>query len=566
MLRAALLVFRNEFRLLSRDRAAVFMLVAAPIVIITVAGFSLGNMFGVRSGGEPYRIVVINHDRGAVGGAIVTALRREPEVKVVNAPNLAAARAIVGHRGRTPLAILIPAGATSEFEAGREVRAELYVDPVKRLEAQALELRLSRMFDAVTAAARERASRRLAAQGAQLRARLADIAAQIRVARERVAQVRRQLESAQARAKSKLRAQMQESIEQARAQTIANVNRSVAQARAALEQDLAARRGALDAMKRYLDALEATKPAFQRWFAALKAAAGSHAVEIPAPPRWPEPPSAATIAELSKPVVIPAPTRLKLPAISIPDFDFKPPRLEPLPDVAAPSISGLAHLGAAAIPGSLGWREQAIGGGTARVNTFDLYVPGFGITFLLIDMLWGVAVGLIDERDWGTLARLRVSGAAAPAMMVGKLMARFVTGVVQMIVLFAVGWAVFGIALGGSPWALLMPAAAIAFAAAAFSLLIACVANTRDAVLPIGAMAALAMAAVGGCWWPLDFEPHWMRVAALGMPTTWTMHAFNNLMIRGLGVETAVVPALVTFGIGIIFLAAGILGSSRIYG
>jgi hypothetical protein len=565
MLRAALLIFQNEFRLLAKDRAAAFMLVVAPMVIIAVAGFSLGNIFGVRAGGEPYAIVVVDQDHGAIAAAIADALRREPSVAVLPANDLAAARAIVGHRGRAPLALLIPPGTTRSFEAGRDPRIELYVDPVKRLEAQSLELRLSRLFLAVTTAARKRANRRLAAQSADLRARLAELAARTRDAQERIARVREEFARAQTHAASEMRARLQESIEKVRAQTLAAVDGSIADARAALRRDLSARRDALQAVSRYLDALQASKADFERWLADLKAAAGSHAAEIPAPPRWPAPPSAAAIAELSKPFALPAPKPLAMPPVALPALDIKMPPVPALPEVTAQSIEQLGNVSSAAIPGSLGWREHSIGGGSARVNTFDQYVPGFGITFLLIDMLWGVGVGLIDERDWGTLGRLRVSGGTPTAMMVGKLMARFVTGVGQMIVLFAVGWAVFGITLGHSWWALLMPSAAIAFAAAAFSLLIACITNTRDAVLPIGAMAALAMAAVGGCWWPLDFEPHWMRAAALAMPTTWTMHAFNNLMIRGLGAESAIVPALITVGLGFVFLASGILGSSRIY-
>jgi ABC-type multidrug transport system permease subunit len=564
MLRAALLILQNEFRLLAKDRAAAFMLVVAPIVIIAVAGFSLGNIFGVRAGGEPYAIVVADQDHGAIAAAIVDALRREPSVTVVPANDLAAARAIVGHRGRAPLALLIPAGTTRSFEAGRDPRIELYVDPVKRLEAQSLELRLSRLFLAVTAAARQRANRRIAAQRVDLRARLAEIAARTRDAQERIARVRVEFARARTHAASEMRARLQESIEKVRAQTLAVVDGSIADARAALRHDLSARRDALQVVSRYLDELQASKGDFDRWLADLKASAGSHATEIPAPPRWPAPPTAA-IAELSKPFALPTPKPLAMPPVALPALDMKMPPVPALPEITPQSIEQLANVSIAAIPGSLGWREHSIGGGYARVNTFDQYVPGFGITFLLIDMLWGVGVGLIDERDWGTLARLRVSGATPAAMMVGKLMARFVTGVGQMIVLFAVGWVVFGITLGHSWWALLMPSAAIAFAAAAFSLLIACIANTRDAVLPIGAMAALAMAAIGGCWWPLDFEPHWMRAAALAMPTTWTMHAFNNLMIRGLGAESAIVPALITVGLGFVFLALGILGSSRIY-
>jgi len=150
-------------------------------------------------------------------------------------------------------------------------------------------------------------------------------------------------------------------------------------------------------------------------------------------------------------------------------------------------------------------------------------------------------------------------------MMFGKLMSRFLIGLGQMVLLFGAGWALFGISLGRNSWALVLPAAAISFAAAAFSLVIACVANTRDAVLPIGAMAALAMSAIGGCWWPLDFEPHWMRALALGMPTTWTMEAFNNLMIRGPDPLSTVWPVAITFAIGMVFLAMGVLSSSRIY-
>jgi ABC-type multidrug transport system permease subunit len=565
MLRTALLVFQNEFRLLAKDRAAAFMLVVAPIVIIAVAGFSLSNMFGVRAGGEPYTIVVVDLDHGAVSSAIIQALRREPSLVVLPADNLAAARAIVGRRGRAPLAILIPANTTRDFEAGRDPRIELYVDPVKRLEAQALELRLSRLFMAVTAAARSRAVQRMAAQSADLRARLAAIAQRIRDAQAQIAQMRGQFARAQAGAAAEMRTRLEASIEKARAQTLATLDGSIASARAAMEQDLSARRDALAAVARYLDALQASRAEFERWLAALKAAAGSHAADIPAPPRWPAAPSAAVIAELRRPIALPAPAPVAIPSPALPEIDLKMAAIPPLPEIRVQSIDRLAAIQPPAIPGALGWREQSIGGGPARVNSFDLYVPGFGITFLLIDMLWGVGVGLIDERDWGTLARLRISGAAPAAMMVGKLMARFVTGVGQMIVLFAVGWAVFGISLGPSWWALLIPSAAIAFAAAAFSLLIACVANTRDAVLPIGAMAALAMAAVGGCWWPLDFEPHWMRTAALAMPTTWTMHAYNNLMIRAMGAQSAVIPALITIGLGLLFLGAGILGSARIF-
>ena len=134
-------------------------------------------------------------------------------------------------------------------------------------------------------------------------------------------------------------------------------------------------------------------------------------------------------------------------------------------------------------------------------------------------------------------------------MLGAKLLARFLVGVVQMVLLFAVGRLLFGISLGREPWLLLLPTAAIVFAGTAFGLVVAALATSREAVLPIGSIAIVTMAAVGGCWWPIDLEPRWMRQVALAFPTTWAMEAFNDLMIRRRGLEAALRPTAVMVGL-----------------
>jgi ABC-2 type transport system permease protein len=128
----------------------------------------------------------------------------------------------------------------------------------------------------------------------------------------------------------------------------------------------------------------------------------------------------------------------------------------------------------------------------------------------------------------------------------------------QMILLFAVGYFFFGMSLGPQPWALLLPIGGIVFAGTAFGLIIAGIARTRDAVLPLGAIVIMSMAAIGGCWWPIDLEPRWMRNVALAFPTTWAMEAFNDLMIRSRGVEAAFEPTAVLFAYGLAYLAVGL--------
>ena len=62
--------------------------------------------------------------------------------------------------------------------------------------------------------------------------------------------------------------------------------------------------------------------------------------------------------------------------------------------------------------------------------------------------------------------------------------------------------------------------------------------------MPFGAVVSMAMSAIGGCWWPIDFEPGWMRTLALWLPTTWTMQSFNDLMIRGLSARAILWPTM----------------------
>jgi ABC-2 type transport system permease protein len=208
---------------------------------------------------------------------------------------------------------------------------------------------------------------------------------------------------------------------------------------------------------------------------------------------------------------------------------------------------------------SIGLQEVNVTGAPMVINTFDQNVPGFSVTFLLLGMLLGVSLGLLDERDWGTFGRLLASPIPARNILLGKLASRFVVGLLQMLVLFAVGYAAFDISLGIQPWALLLPIVGIVFAGTAFGLVVAATATSREAVLPVGSIVIVTMAAVGGCWWPIDLEPRWMRTVALAFPTTWAMDAFNDLMIRRRGIEAAVVPTAVMLAYALIYLVVGLL-------
>ena len=392
-------------------------------------------------------------------------------------------------------------------------------------------------------------------------------------ARAEAARLATQADASRAAIAPKIRAHIETALTAAREQTRLALNTELDRIQRKIDADTAAQQAKLDELKDYLNRLEIAHGQFESWFGQLKQLAGSHAADIPPPPAIPTLPADLNLGGINlAPVAELRDARSNLEnALKIPPIDLKLPELPPAPKIPLLNIPEVPAIDPSlSVPGSLGLTEvDSTGkeiGQFAGFNAFDLQVPGFAVTFLLIGMLMGVSLALIDEHDWGTLERLRSASAPLWATLTGKLLARFVVGFIQMAVLFAAGYVLFGISLGRTPAALMMPAAAVAFAGAAFGLIVAGVGKTRDAVLPVGAIVIMTMAAIGGCWWPIDFEPAWMQQVALALPTTWAMRAFNDLMIRNLAASSAVIPAAVNFGFGIIYTVIGVAIARRRFG
>ncbi|HJU28480.1 MAG TPA: hypothetical protein VJ718_04890, partial [Candidatus Binataceae bacterium] len=232
MLRAAILIFQNEFRLLAKDRVGLFMLVLAPIVIIAVAGFSLGNIYGAQPERRIYMIPLVNQDGGAAAAAIIGALEREPSIQIVMEPDLGRARNIVMHRDRAPLAIIIPPGATEALARGRNVRLIVYADPIKRIEANAIEARLGALCADVTSRLRDRAGAELTARADELRTELKRLNSHLAEFRSEAEIYRRRLVRMRADSQREIQARLRRALDETRDQVRAQTEESAAEVRA----------------------------------------------------------------------------------------------------------------------------------------------------------------------------------------------------------------------------------------------------------------------------------------------------------------------------------------------
>ena len=209
----------------------------------------------------------------------------------------------------------------------------------------------------------------------------------------------------------------------------------------------------------------------------------------------------------------------------------------------------------------LSLQEQSLTGSRLTTSSFEQNIPGFSLMFVLMGTLFGVAFALEDEQSSGTLVRLRMAPIGLAALLGGKLLARYGVGLVQMMLLFGFGRAVFGLHLGPSIATFALLCACIVFAMTGFSLLAASFARTREQIIPLGLTVVMIVCSIGGCWWPLFQEPLWLQRAAHLFLTAWSMEGLHDLILRerGLGDVWPTMAVLIAYGAGSAGLGALLL-------
>ncbi|HEX6383305.1 MAG TPA: ABC transporter permease [Anaerolineae bacterium] len=183
--------------------------------------------------------------------------------------------------------------------------------------------------------------------------------------------------------------------------------------------------------------------------------------------------------------------------------------------------------------------------------------PGMMVMFAMFLMLGGAAV-LIQERRQGTLRRLLVMPIHRASLLLGKMLGIYATGIVQMAVLIVLGALLYGVEWGRSPVALALVVLSFGLAITGLGIMIAALARTYAQANALGTILVLAVASLGGAWWPLEIVPAWLQTIGRLTPVAWAMAGFHDIITRGLDV-TAVLPEVgVLLAFAVIFLLIGL--------
>jgi len=177
---------------------------------------------------------------------------------------------------------------------------------------------------------------------------------------------------------------------------------------------------------------------------------------------------------------------------------------------------------------------------------FEQAVPGILVMFTLQVLLTVGGVSLSAERRAGILRRLASSPMSRGAVVLGKWGSRLLLGFIQILFAMATGTVLFKVHWGDHLGAILLLLAAYAALTASLGLLLGNIARNEGQLIGIAVTASNIMAALGGCWWPIEIAPPFAQKLALFFPTGWAMDALHKLMSFGES-PAAVIPHIAAF-------------------
>lgn len=183
---------------------------------------------------------------------------------------------------------------------------------------------------------------------------------------------------------------------------------------------------------------------------------------------------------------------------------------------------------------------------------------GFTLFFAIYTIAYNV-FHILEEKNDGIWDRVILSPVRKWEMYVANFLYSFITGYLQVVIIFFVFRYWIGVDFNGSfgeTVLLLMP---YVFAIVALAILITGLVKTVqqfNAVIPI---IAGSMAMIGGAYWPLEIvQSEFMLALAKVVPITYGMEALNGVAVYGYSMEELLFPISILLLMGVVMTGVGI--------
>lgn len=170
-------------------------------------------------------------------------------------------------------------------------------------------------------------------------------------------------------------------------------------------------------------------------------------------------------------------------------------------------------------------------------NPYNQASPGILVQFAIFGLVTSAQI-LVQEKKTRTLQRLITTAMKPWEIVAGHMLAMLTITFLQTAMLVLFGQWVLKVDYLREPLAVLLIALTLGLWISSMGLLIGVVAKEEQQVILYAMIAMFLFSALGGTWFPLESSSGAFATIGRLTPSAWAMNGLQNILIRGLGLES----------------------------
>lgn len=187
------------------------------------------------------------------------------------------------------------------------------------------------------------------------------------------------------------------------------------------------------------------------------------------------------------------------------------------------------------------------------------FVPGvMGLILILICAMM-TSVGIVREKEMGTMEILLVSPMKPIYIILAKAVPYLLFSVANVITILLLSYYLLEVPVAGSILLLFSLCMLYAMLSLSLGLLISTITKTQQAAMLVSAMALmLPIMLLSGMMFPVENMPWILQLLSNVVPAKWFIVALKDVMIKGLGMEVILKEVIVLTGMTVVLIVVSV--------
>ena len=208
-----------------------------------------------------------------------------------------------------------------------------------------------------------------------------------------------------------------------------------------------------------------------------------------------------------------------------------------------------------------------------QVSTEVMFNPELKTSWVMIPAIIGLiltfigtivtSIGMVRERETGTLEQLAVMPIKPSSVILGKIVPYFIVAAIDMTVVTVLGVLLFDVPFNGNPAVFALGAALFLFVVLGLGVFISTISQNAGQAIQTAFFFLLPQILLSGMIFPLVAIPWGVRWISYLLPLTYFTMISQGVMIRGASIETLWLPFLALTVMAVVVFTGAVLRFRR---